>query len=404
MDAATLPQFPMRRRCPFSPPPEYDAFRAEQPVAPVRLWNGQKVWLVSRYDDVRQVLAEKRVSNNSTHPNYPITYEARGTVKGMLASDGEPPYFLHYDGDKHFEHRRMVARDFAIRPIKDMEPLVQAHIDELIDSMLDSPEKPVDLVRAFALPLPTRIISGMLGVPYEDMKRLQEATDNSSSFNQDPEEARAAVIELGQLIDDLVTAKEKSPGQDIISRLVVEQVRPGHLTRSQLLRMIRMLLIAGHETTANMISLITLYLLENDDLRARLTEDPSQMTQAVEEMLRYFTIAHLATCRVAIEDFEVAGTTIKAGDGIIALISSADRDGAHFSAPDEVNIDRPGRDHLAFGYGVHQCLGQPLARLELRLAVSTLLRRVPTLRLAASRDSLQFKDYFNGLQSLPVTW
>jgi cytochrome P450 len=396
-----LPAFPMQRKCPFSPTPEYARLREEEPVAPVRLWDGRKAWLISRYDDVRKVLSDRRISNNILHPGFPLIYEARAAV---FRQYDEPPYFHFMDPPKHTEHRRMVTRDFIVSRIRDMEPQVQGVVDELIDAMLASEERPVDLVSAISLPLPTRIISGMLGVPYEDTKRLQLYTDGSSAFSRDPEEAKASAARLAEYIRELINRKEKAPSDDIVSRLIVEQVKPGHISGDQLIRLIRFLLTVGHETTASMISLGMMALLQNDTQRMQLQNDPALAPQAVEELLRYLSIVHLTTCRVALEDIEISGTKIRAGEGIVALISSANRDSTQFEAPDEINIHREGRNHLAFGFGVHQCLGQSLARLEMRLAFTSLLRRIPTLRMAAPIESLAFKDYINGVQAMPVTW
>jgi cytochrome P450 len=205
-------------------------------------------------------------------------------------------------------------------------------------------------------------------------------------------------------VSELVAQQEAHPSTGTISRLISDQLHPGNLGRPELIRVILFLLIVGHETTASMIALGTLMLLEHEEQRIKLTEDPSLMANAVEELLRYLSIVHLTTCRVALDDIEIGGETIKAGEGIVALVSSANRDASQFENPDVLDITRDARVHVAFGFGVHQCLGQTLARLELRITLDSILRRIPSLELAQSIDDLQFKGYINGVQSMMVAW
>ncbi|HWD66449.1 MAG TPA: cytochrome P450 [Caulobacteraceae bacterium] len=399
--ADELPAFPMARECPLSPPGAYKQMREERPVAPVRLWNGNKAWLVTCFDDVRKILADKRVSNNITHPGFPVLYAARAAV---MQQHGKPPYFHFMDPPEHTEHRRMFTQDFSVTRVKEMEEEIQGVVDELIDEMLARPDRSADFVKAIALPIPTRVIARILGIPYADVVKLQGMMNATSGFNQDPEAAKSSYGRLNDYVSDLVAQKEANPANDTISRLISDQLRPGKIDRPGLIRVLLFLLIVGHETTTSMIALGTLMLLEHEEQREKLARDPSLTQNAVEELLRYLSIVHLTTCRVAIEDIEIGGETIKAGEGIVALISSANRDASQFENPDVLDINRDARTHVAFGFGVHQCLGQTLARLELRITLNSIVQRIPTLKLAQPIDELKFKSYINGVQSMTVAW
>jgi cytochrome P450 len=396
-----LPAFPMARACPFSPPPAYAKMREERPVAPVRLWNGKKAWLVSRFGDVRKILADKRVSNNILHPGFPLLYAARSAV---FKQYDKPPYFHFMDPPQHTEHRRMLTQDFSVNFVKDMEEEIQSVVDGTVDEMLASPGRSADLVHAIALPIPMRVIGRILGVPYADFVALSKLMSGTAGFNTDPQDAKNAYVRLYDYVGELIARKEANLASDTISRLITEQLHTGKLDRLGLVRLLVFLLIVGHETTASMISLGTLVLLQHDEQREQLTRDPSLMPGAVEELLRYLSIVHLTSCRVALEDIEIGGETIKAGEGIVALLSSANRDKSQFENPDALDFDRGAKAHIAFGFGVHQCLGQTLARAELRMTLNSILRKIPTLKLAQSVGDLKFKDYINGVQSMRVSW
>jgi cytochrome P450 len=396
-----LPAFPMARECPFSPPLAYKQMREERPVAPVRLWNGNKAWLVTRFDDVRKILSDKRISNNITHAGFPVLYAARAAV---MQQHGKPPYFHFMDPPEHTEHRRMFTQDFSVIRVKEMEEEIQSIVDEVIDEMLAGADRSADLVKAIALPIPTRVIARILGFPYADVAKLQGMMNATSGFGQDPEVAKRSYARLNDYVSELIARKEADPSTDTISRVISEQLHSGNIDRPGLIRVILFLLIVGHETTTSMIALGTLMLLEHDEQREKLIKGPSLTQNAVEELLRYLSIVHLTTCRVAIEDIEIGGETIKAGEGIVALVSSANRDASQFQNPDVLDIERDARAHVAFGFGVHQCLGQTLARLELRITINSILRRIPTLKLAQPIDELKFKGYINGVQSMIVAW
>jgi hypothetical protein len=267
----------------------------------------------------------------------------------------------------------------------------------------------VDLVQAFALPVPSMVICELLGVPYSDRAFFHKHSRTIISRAATVEESLASSEALRGYLSDLIEAKDKELGDDLLSRLIVSQLRPGNLTHSGIADMALLLLVAGHETTANMIGLGTLTLLENPTQLAELraTEDPKLIANAVEELLRYLNIVHSGRRRVAMEDVEVGGQLIKAGEGVVLANDSANRDAEAFPGnPDDLDIHRDARHHVAFGYGIHQCLGQPLARVELQVVYSTLYRRIPDLRLAVPLEEISFKHdmIVYGVHALPVTW
>ncbi|MGW4800615.1 cytochrome P450 [Nonomuraea sp. NPDC004297] len=314
--------------------------------------------------------------------------------------------FILMDDPEHGRLRRMVTSAFTVRRVEAMRPATQRIADRLIDDLLAGP-RPADLVEAFALPLPSLVISNLLGVPYDDHEFFQANSRTIINRDSSPQERERAQRALGGYLDRLIGDKLDEPGDDLLSGLV-ERVRAGELSRVEAARMGVLMLFAGHETTANMITLGTLALLQHPDQAALLRDgdDPKAVAAAVEELLRYLTITHGGLRRVALEDIEIAGRTIRAGEGILAVNEVANRDPAVFPDPDRLDLRRNARLHVTFGYGVHQCLGQPLARMELQVAYTALLRRVPDLALAAGVERIPFKHdgFVYGAYELPVTW
>jgi cytochrome P450 len=401
----TVPDFPFRRAtgCPFDPPPKYAELREAEPVSPVRIWNGQTAWLVSRSADQRAILSDPRFSSDVTKPGFPA--QSAG-IKARRQS-AELPFIVKDDPD-HNRTRLMFTAHFTVKRVASMVPRLQQIIDGLLDEM-EAAGPPADLVESFALPMPSLVISELLGVPSEDRGLFQRTARTLIAINSDVEAVMAANDELADYLGDLVDSKNKEPGDDLLSSLIVERMRGGELSRGQLVQNAILLLIAGHETTANMTALGTLALLRNPEQLAvvRDTDDPARVALAVEELLRYLTIVHTGRRRVATEDVEVAGHLVRAGEGVILVTDSANRDPEAFPDADRLDIDRPGvRRHMAFGHGTHQCLGQNLARTELQLAYPALLRRFPNLATAVPDEELRFKDdmLVYGLHALPVTW
>jgi cytochrome P450 len=404
-DAATRRTFPMTRTCPFSPPPEYAAMRADEPVAKASLRvNGKPTWLVTRHEHIKKVLGDGRVSANLKLPGYPLQVPV---PEEMLQS--VPLTFLSMDPPEHSKHRRMLSPEFGLRQMRRLRPRVQEIVDRQIDVMLASAAEPgatVDLVATLALPVPSFVICELLGVPYDDHDRFEHWAWQIMNHDISDEERGLAHWELDQYVAGLVALKEQEPGDDMISRLLAKNREEPTVTTADIVSMARLMLVTGHETTANMIALGTLALLEHPEQLAEISADPELLPRAVEELLRYFSISDAGTARVAMEDIELGDVTIRAGDGILPLNNSANHDPAVFPDADELDIHRPNRSHLAFGYGVHQCIGQNLARLELEIVYGTLFRRIPGLRLAEPLDQLQFKDdaIVYGMYALPVTW
>jgi cytochrome P450 len=395
-----IPDFPMPRAtgCPFDPPPALRAWQEQAPLTRVRLWDGSTPWLVTRYADQRALLADPRVSADIQRPGYPSS--------APVPPGRSPAGFILMDDPEHARLRRMVMAPFAIRRVNAMRPSVQRIVDDLIDAMLAGP-KPVDLVEAFALPVPSLVICTLLGVPYADHDFFQRNSKTVIRRTSTPDERVAASRALTEYLDGLVGEKLAHPADDLLSGLA-ERVRAGELDRTSAAQIGVLLLIAGHETTANMIALGTLALLEHPGQLAVLRESDDQqvVAAAVEELLRYLNITHNGRRRVALEDIEIAGHTIRAGEGMILANDIGNRDPDVFTEPDELDVRRDARRHVAFGFGVHQCLGQPLARMELQVVYGTLYRQIPDLALATELDRVPFKHdgAVYGVYELPVTW
>ncbi|MBO3676196.1 cytochrome P450 [Streptomyces sp. NEAU-YJ-81] len=399
----TIPEFPMPRAagCPFAPPPEMMKLHAAQPLSRVRLWDGSTPWLVTRYDDQRALYGDQRLSVDPTRQGFPHMSAA---FQEALAKN--PPSFLHMDDPGHARIRRMVTGPFIIKRIEAMRPAVQKMTDDFIDTMLAGPN-PADLVEALALPLPSLVICELLGVPYEDHAFFQSKSAVGVRRDASPEETRAASGALLTYLDGQLQAKLAAPADDVLSDLAA-RTTTGDLTRHEAAMLGLLLLGAGHETTANMIALGALAFLEHPDQLAvvRDTDDPKIVAGAVEEMLRFLTIVHNGQRRLALEDIEIGGQVIRAGEGVIIPGATGNWEHGVFPDPERLDVHRDARRHMAFGFGVHQCLGQPLARLELQVVYRTLFRRVPTLRRATELERIPFKDdgVVYGVYELPVSW
>jgi cytochrome P450 len=402
---AGAPNYPMPRAaaCPFDPPPRLQQLQNEAPITRVRLWDGSTPWLVTRYDDQRTLLADPRISSDSHHSHYPFV------SAGQMATQQQTATFLRMDDPQHARRRRMVTAPFSIKRVEGLRPAVQRIVDGLIDDMLAGP-RPVDLVEAFSLPVPSLVICTLLGVPYADHGFFQANSRLLVKRTTPADEAQAAQQRLVDYLDRLITEKMANPGNDLLTELA-GRVTAGEVSRQEAAATGRLLLVAGHETTANMIALGTLALLQHPDQLAVLqnTDDSTVIAAAVEELLRYLSIVHTGRRRVALADIDIGDETIRAGEGVILANELGNRDPAAFPDPHRLDLRRNARHHVAFGFGVHQCLGQPLARVELQVVYGTLFRRVPTLRLAAERgnlDRIPFKHdgAIYGVYQLPVTW
>lgn len=403
--AGVLPLFPFERPD-DGPPPEYGGLRERGSLQKVRLPNGKAAWLATRYEDVRALLADNRLSADARKEGYPQLSASRPVVASTTAV-----LPINYtDQPEHTRLRRALMPEFTLARVRELKPLIDGVINDLMDRMLGH-GAPVDLIRHFALPVPTTVILKLLGIPYADHAFFHERANRIVATDLDPALARQAQDELRGRMLEFIRAKEKNPDahDDIIGRLGRDQIRTGNLNYDEACSLCQSLVIAGHETTASTIALGTLSLLRNPGTFARLRDDTSLklVDQAVEEMLRFWSIAHYIGMRVALEDLEYGGVTIKAGDGVLAQIMAANHDPAVFANPGSFDIERRSKHHhVAFGYGIHQCIGQQLARMELRSVFNVLPKRIPTLRLAVPLEELAFKRgaLAHGLEALPLTW
>lgn len=392
---SALPDWPMPRSCPMLPPDAYAALR-EGPPSKVRLRDGE-AWLITRYDDVRAALVDQRLSSDDQRPNFPLRIQ--------LPPEPRIQSFFRMDQPEQGRLRRMAMTEFTARRTKMMRPAVEQLVAELLDDLAAS-AKPADLVECFTLKLPSLVIARLLGVPDSDEKSFTAQSRMILSQEATPEQTYAAYVEMSQYIDQLTTLREQDPQDDLLSRLAVQFVSTGELSHEDLVAMARFFLIAGHETTANQLSLSVISLLENPDQLADLRANPALMESAVEELLRYWSISQDNIVRVAIEDLELGGAQIRDGDPVVIALNGADHDERYFPGAASLDIRRDARHHVAFGYGPHLCPGAPLARLEMTVGLSELFRRFPNLRLAVDVSELSFRQntLVYGINRLPVTW
>jgi cytochrome P450 len=391
-----LPVMPMRRaaQCPLAPPAEFESWREELGLRRA-IWNGQQVWSVSRYQDIRAALVDPRLSAE-TLPDLATPSE----------DEHKPVVFARIDDPEHHRLRRMMTSQFTFRRCEAMRPKIQEQVDHYLDKMIDG-GPPADLVRDFGLPVPSLVIALLLGVPPEDLELFQHNTGVGLDISSTEEQRVQGFGEMYLYIQELVARKEREPGDDLISRLLIDYVATDQLTRDTVAINAVIMMQAGHETTANMISLGTVALLEHPDAFALLgqTDDAAVIARAVEELMRYLTIVHAQVDRIAREDLTIGGQLIRAGERVLMNLPAGNWDSEFATDPEKLDIERNARGHLGFGYGTHQCLGANLARVEMQVAFSTLARRLPGLQLAVPADELKFKDAdIYGMKELPVTW
>ncbi|BAV40008.1 cytochrome P450 105Q4 [Mycobacterium ulcerans subsp. shinshuense] len=402
--AAGIPDYPMSRSagCPFAPPPGVMSLAAAKPLTRVRIWDGSTPWLTTGYEQVRELFSDSRVSVDDRLPGFPH-WNA-----GMLSTVHKRPRSVFTaDGEEHTRFRRMLSKPFTFKRVEALRPTIQQIIDEHIDAMLAGPQ-PADLVAKLALPVPSLVISQLLGVPYEDAEMFQHHANVGLARYATGADTVKGAMSLHKYLAELVEAKMANPAEDAVSDLA-ERVKAGELSVKEAAQLGTGLLIAGHETTANMIGLGVLALLVNPDQAGILRDahDPKIVANAVEELLRYLSIIQNGQRRVAHEDIHIGGETIRAGEGIIIDLAPANWDAHAFTEPDRLYLHRAGAErNVAFGYGRHQCVGQQLARTELQIVYRTLLQRIPTLTLATALEDVSFKDdrLAYGVYELPVTW
>ncbi|SON63773.1 Cytochrome P450-SU2 [Mycobacterium simulans] len=392
-----LPTIPVPRaaHCPLAPPAEFTSWREEAGLRRA-MYHGQPAWVVSRYQDIRAALVDPRLSADTIS----------ATIRPSGSRDTAPVIFARVDDPEHHRLRRMLTTNFTFRRTEAMRPQIQELVDHYLGEMISN-GPPGDIVRDFALPVPSLVIALLLGVPPADLGLFQHHTTVGLDTKSSDEQKAQGFAAMYAYIQELVQRKEKEPGDDLISRLVTEYVATGQLDHDTAAMTSVIMMQAGHETTANMISLGTVALLEHPKVFHRLgqTDDRAVVANVVEELMRYLTIVHSQVDRVATEDLTLAGQLIRAGDFVVMNLPAGNWDSEFVDNPDVFDADRNTRGHLGFGYGVHQCIGANLARVEMQVAFATLARRMPGLKLAVSTDQLRFKDAdIYGMKELPVSW
>ncbi|MFV0128167.1 cytochrome P450 [Streptomyces sp. HMX112] len=390
--------FPQDRTCPYHPPTAYEPLRQDRPLSRVTLWDGRSVWVVTGHAVARRLLSDQRLSTDTTNEAFPFPTQRFAEVRPRRRVA-----LLGVDDPEHNAQRRMLIPSFSLKRIADLRPRIQRTVDELLDAMI-AQGPPAELVNDFALPVPSIVICDLLGVPYTDHDFFEEQSRRllRGPAAADSQDARD---QLEGYFGELVERKQDKPGDGLLDELIARRLAEGRLDRQELVELATILLVAGHETTANMISLGTFTLLQHPERLAELRAEPALMGAAVEELLRFLSIAD-GMLRVALADIEVAGEVIRRDEGVVFSTSVINRDAGYFTEPDVLDWHRSTRHHVAFGFGIHQCLGQNLARAEMEIALATLFARLPGLRLAAPAEEIPFKpgDTIQGMLELPVTW
>ncbi|WP_330270522.1 cytochrome P450 [Lentzea sp. NBC_00516] len=396
-----LQGLPMERDVtPFVPPGKISLVRETRPVSPMLFPDGHEGWLITGYEAVRQALADTRFSNRQDLGIIHVPFPTPGMPEQTEPSPQTPGLFISMDPPDHTRLRRKLTGAFTVKRMKALEE----GIIEITERQLDELAKltpPVDLVKEFALPVPSLVICEILGVPYADRDTFQT---NSSKFMErevNLEDKMAAYMAMNTYLAELVISKRAEPGDDLLSDLA----RDEDLSIEELCGMAFLLLLAGHETTANMLSLGTFALLEHPEQLEALRSDPALIPDAVEELLRYLAVADIFF-RYAAEDIEFFGETIPKGSSVILSLLAGNHDPERYEHAGTLDVHRNARGHLSFGHGVHQCLGQQLARIEMRAGFEGLLRRFPSLELAVPAGEVKLRTDMNiyGVHALPVTW
>jgi cytochrome P450 len=401
--AQTVFPWPRDSKSPLNPPPQYSTLRKESPIARVKLWDGNLAWLITDMEHFREVMTSPHFSASPLTEGFPFVSPSRAAQSKSYQT------FITMDPPEHGQYRRTLTKEFMAKRMQELRPLVQQSLDHLLDEM-ESKGAPADFIEAVALPLPSLVISIMLGVPYGDHGKLQKWSADRMDLSIAPEKLTQSATNMARYIDELLREKEANPGDgnDLLSRMAVEWINPGRVSHADAVQMATLLYLAGHETTANQIGLGLLSLFKHPDQRAALMADASLVKGAVEEMLRFHSITHMNSNRVATQDVMIGGQLIRKGEGVLALLHAANHDPAAFPDPERFDIRRDTKDqsHVAFSFGIHQCLGQPLARLELQVVFETIFKRFPDLQLAVPEEELPFKDksFVYGLRALPVRW
>lgn len=393
------PAFPFPAPDTFEPPEEFRRLREQAPVARVTLPTGDRAWLLTRYADVRAALVDPRLSRAAAET--PDAPRMGNTTPG-------PKTILGMDAPDHSRLRRLVMQAFTARRVEALRPRVEQLAEEQIRLVLVAP-KPVDLMSCYALSLPIKVIFELLGVPYEHVDRLHAWSEVIFSLGgHSVEEVKEARGEIIGYLRGLIEQRREEPADDLLSVLVHARDEGQQLSEDELLDFAMIIMTVGHQSTANSLSTALFTLLHHPDQLALLRKKPELIPGAVEELLRFNPFVFTGTqLRVATEDLTIGETEIRKGEAVIASLGSANHDAEVFADPDRFDVERTPNVHLSFGYGIHHCLGAQLARLEMQIALRTLIERLPdTLKLAVPADWLTWKTGLTAraLVNLPVTW
>ncbi|MFD5975814.1 cytochrome P450 [Streptomyces bacillaris] len=386
------------RSRPFDPPPELAALRARGPVSRLRYPDGTIGWLVTGYEAARRVLADPRFSARSELKRVPVV---RPGTDPFYGSPALPGWLVDMDAPHHTRLRKHLMGWFTARRTRALAPRVEQIVGERLEAMAALGGR-ADLVERFALPVPSLVICELLGVPYGERSSFQRNSATLFRIDATAAEAAAAMAELDEFLTGLARHRRRAPGEDLLSALAAG----GDLSLAEVAGVGALLLSAGHETTAGSLGLGTFALLSHPGEATRLADDPSLAGNAVEELLRYLTIFHFGVPRSPLEDVSLEGHTLRAGESVTVSLSAANRDPARFTGPDRLDLARPASGHLAFGHGAHQCIGQHLARTEMRIAFPALFARFPGLKLAVPPSEVPLGEDmgFYGVHRLPVAW
>ncbi|WP_328617550.1 cytochrome P450 [Amycolatopsis sp. NBC_00355] len=394
----------MTRAYPFSDPekldiePQFEKLRTEEPLSRVTMPYGEPAWLATRYEDVKVVLGDPRFSRAA----------ATGRDEPRLRPHLPPPgNILSLDPPDHSRLRRLVMKAFTMRRIDALRARAREIADGLVDTMLTQ-GPPADLVEAFALPFPVTVICELLGVPFEDRGDFRVWSDAFLSTTKfTPDEVLDAMTKMREYMAGLIAQRRETPHDDLLGALVVARDEDDRLSEEELLSLAQTLLVAGHETTASQIPNFVYALLTHPGQLALLRADLGLVPKAVEELMRFVPLGTGAgIARYATEDVELGGVLVRAGEPVLPALASANRDDAVYSDPEVLDLLRGEATHIGFGHGAHHCLGAPLARMELQVALETLLRRLPDLRLADGEDGIGWKRGLStrGPLRLPLAW
>lgn len=398
------PGYPMSREGrPLHPPAALTPLRDSGPAAVrVTLWEGSQVWLVTSYEQVRAVLSDRRFTAVTSAPGFPMMTPASKVVRAQPNSAS----FIRMDDPDHSRLRSMLTRFFLPGAVKELRPRIRTLLDERVRAIAAADERPVDLVRGLALPVPSRVIAMLLGIPAQDEDFFEERSAVLIDRGHTPEQITRARDDLDGYLRALIEQRVEEPGDDLVSRLVTERLRGGEVTVDELVPMCRLLLVAGHGTTASQTALSLLSLLTEPGLAELLRSTPERAGEAVDELLRFHSIVQNGLARAATQDVQLGDVLIRAGEGVVVSLSAANRDPVRFAHPDQLDAGRDARRHLAFGHGMHQCLGQWLAKVEIEEMLLAVLSGLPQARLAVPVEELEFRHEVSsyGLVALPVTW